>query len=313
MINSNYLFRFGDALAVIPHLECPLILAGVLNNRWAEHKASREICIVQTITSRSFTFALKNSVVSMLFLQLCEQQKICLTEILVFTLVLQCRNSQSRKGESLDTECLCDKGWQWWLGESSDLSSCLPSVNWTLPYHRGRLNHNISLDSGFAPLVLWLTKDYSLIFSAFQEYSSVCKVCAITHTDSSALLISQVSVTKATCKINCFITFQNLLGRQCWSEECCRVLNGFIVHEVLSYHAANTDRGCLSDRAWWVKKEPFYVTFPRHSSACHSGIHTRNTEIHQRSEQTCQSTREDFMNLSGFLCLITILKIVTLL
>lgn len=204
---------------------------------------------------------------------------------LFFTLVLQCRNSQSWKGESLDAERLGDKGWQWWLGESSDLSFCPPSVNWTLPYHRGRLNHKISLDSGFAPLALWLTKHYSLIFSAFQAYSLVCKVCAITHTDSSALLISQVSVTKATCKINCFITLQNLLGRQCWSEGCCRVLNGFIVHEVLSYHAANTDRGCLSDRAWWVKKEPFYVTFPRHSSACHSGTR-RNTEIHQRSEQT---------------------------
>lgn len=57
-------------------------------------RSPREKCIMQTRTNISFTFALKNSIVSTRFSQSGEQQeKTCLAEMLVFMLTLQCKTS----------------------------------------------------------------------------------------------------------------------------------------------------------------------------------------------------------------------------
>lgn len=78
-------------------------------------RSLREKCIVQTITSRSLTFALKNSIVSTRFSQSGEQQeKICLAEMLVFTLVLQCKGSQHQKGKvCIPNSWGIKGGWEW--------------------------------------------------------------------------------------------------------------------------------------------------------------------------------------------------------
>lgn len=117
MVGSNYLCRYRDALAVIPYLEGPLISAGIVNNGWVKREVPQgKKCVVQTITSRSLTLALKNSIVSTWFSQSGKQQeKSCLAEMLSFMLVLQCKGSQHQKGKvCMPNDWGMTDEWEWW-------------------------------------------------------------------------------------------------------------------------------------------------------------------------------------------------------